>query len=466
MTHQDPEQVFEMQHAAARAGSAPDLHERRERLTRLEKLLQAHATALAEAISEDFGGRSQTETKLLEVLPALRGIRHARRHLARWMKDERRPVDLVFQPAKAWVRYEPLGVVGIIAPWNYPLLLCIAPLTDAIAAGNRVMIKPSDLTPAFTALLSLLIADAFEVDVVSVIAGDVEVAKSFAALPFDHLFFTGSAAVGRSILQAAAPNLTPVTLELGGKTPAIIADDYPLERAVRSIAFGKAVNAGQTCIAPDYLLVPRPKIDTFASLFLKRMQDAYPRLAEDADYSAIISERHAERLRDALAEARAAGCRILSHDSWQETSRRLAPTLVIEPSPESLLMREEIFGPILPVIGYDSVEQAIEIMRSRERPLALYIFSHDQALRARLLDRVTSGGVTINGTLLHIAQDHLPFGGIGSSGMGAYHGHEGFKRFSHMRSVYKVGQVNAFEWLGPPWRGLSRLALRLLGGIR
>jgi coniferyl-aldehyde dehydrogenase len=466
MTNTNLRQAFDQQFSASRSQPAPDVPLRRDRLARLERLLIDNTDAICAAISADFGGRSLSETKLLELLPAVRGIHHARRHVARWMKDERRPVDLVFQPSKAWVRYEPLGVVGIISPWNYPLLLAVSPLTDAIAAGNCALIKPSELTPAFSELLARLIGEHFAPEEVAVVPGDVELAKAFAALPFDHLFFTGSTSVGRSVMRAAAENLTPVTLELGGKSPAIVAEDYPLEKAVQSIAFGKFVNAGQTCIAPDYVLVPRDRIDDVAKAFLARAEEAYPGVIGNEDYSAIITARHRDRLVQALDEVRKSGCEILSHESWTQNSRQCAPTLVIDPPPNSLLMREEIFGPVLPVIGYDTLDEALTLVNGKDRPLALYLFTHDRKVQEEVLSRATSGGVTVNGTLLHIAQEGLPFGGIGPSGIGAYHGREGFKRLSHARAVYKVGPINGFEWFGPPWGLLSRLALRLLGGIR
>lgn len=466
MTNTNLKASFEQQFSASRSMPAPDASLRRDRLVRLERLLIDNTDAICTAISADFGGRSVSETKLLELLPAVRGIHHARRHLARWMKDERRPVDLIFQPSKAWIRHEPLGVIGIISPWNYPLLLAVSPLTDAIAAGNRALIKPSELTPAFSELLARLIGERFAPEEVAVIPGDVEVAKAFAALPFDHLFFTGSTSVGRSVMRSAAENLTPVTLELGGKSPAIVAEDYPLEKAVQSIAFGKFVNAGQTCIAPDYVLVPRKSVKAFSQAFLQRARQAYPDVTGNEDYSAIITARHRDRLAQALDEVRQSGCEILSHESWTQNSRQCAPTLVIDPPPTSLLMREEIFGPVLPVLGYDSLDEALALVNGKDRPLALYLFTHDRTVQEKILSRATSGGVTVNGTLLHIAQEGLPFGGIGPSGMGAYHGHEGFKRLSHARAVYKVGPVNGFEWFGPPWGLLSRLALRLLGGIR
>ena len=440
---------------ASRAAPAADADTRRARLETLATLVRENVERIAEAIDADFGGRSHDETRMLEVLPALRGIRHAQRHVRRWMRQVRRPVDVVFQPASAWLRYEPLGVIGIIAPWNYPLLLSIGPLADALAAGNRAMLKPSELTPRFSELLAQLVARHFPPDLVAVATGGVETARAFSSLPFDHLLFTGSTAVGRQVMRAAAENLTPVTLELGGKSPAFVAADYPLAKAADAIAFGKFLNAGQTCIAPDYVLVPRARMDDFAAAMLDAARRRYPTLAGNADYSAVITPRHRQRLASALDEARAAGARVQALEA-DGAPEKIAPTLVLDPPLDSLLMREEIFGPVLPLVGYDHLEEAIAFAAARERPLALYCFSGDRAVHRRVLDGVTSGGVTLNGTLLHIAQDSLPFGGIGPSGTGAYHGHEGFKRFSHARAVFKVGPVNVFQRLGPPWTGLAR----------
>lgn len=453
---------FDRQRGPSRRDPAPSLAERRASLARLGALVKDHVNVIAEAISADFGGRSRDETDLLEVVPAVRAIAHARRHVARWMRPERRAVDLVFRPARAWVRHEPLGVVGIIAPWNYPLLLAVAPLSDAIAAGNRVMIKPSELTPAFSALLARLIADRFDPAHVTVVTGGVDVAEAFSSLPFDHLLFTGSTAIGRRVMRAAAENLTPVTLELGGKSPAIVAPGFDIRRAARSIAFGKFVNAGQTCIAPDYALVPRPQARAFADAVIAAAAHSYPAIAGNADYSAIISDRHRTRLNDAIDEARAGGATVLTHGDSGNDPARIIPTVVLDAPADGVLMREEIFGPVLPIVPYDDIDQAIDHVRAGERPLALYCFSDDSRVTARVLDGATSGGVTLNGTLLHIAQDALPFGGIGASGMGAYHGRDGFLRFSHPRAVHSIGRINGFEMMGPPWGPLARRAARFL----
>lgn len=450
---------FDLLLSASRTAPSQDAVVRRALLERLATLIHTYADGFSRAISDDFGGRSLDETRFLEIVPTMRAIRYAQKHVARWMRDERRPVDWVFQPAQAWVRHEPLGVVGIVSPWNYPIILSLGPLIDALAAGNRVMLKPSELTPRFSALLAEAIATHFPADQVTVAIGGVETAKDFTALPFDHLLFTGSTAVGRQVMRAAADHLTPVTLELGGKSPAFIAPDYPLDKAAASVTFGKFVNAGQTCIAPDYALVPWAERERFARAVLDAAQRAYPTVAGNSDYSAVLPRQRA-RLLAAVEEARAAGATILNYAD--NDPEKIAPTVVIDPPLDGSLMREEIFGPVLPVIGYHNMDEAIALMNERDRPLALYCFSNIRKVQQMVMDRVPSGGVTLNGTLLHIAQDALPFGGLGASGMGAYHGHEGFLRMSHSRAVHKVGPVNVFERLGPPWRPLARFIAQWL----
>jgi coniferyl-aldehyde dehydrogenase len=459
--------LFDLQHAASRSEPLAGLALRRDRLERLRELVAANEAAFARAISDDFGIRSRTETELLEIVPTLTAIRNARRKVARWMKPERRRVDPTFQPAKAWVRWEPLGVIGIISPWNYPLQLAFSPLVDALAAGNRVMLKPSELTPAFSDLLQRSVAQHFDPAEVAVITGGVEAGQGFSALPFDHLLFTGSTAVGRKVYQAAAANLVPVTLELGGKSPVIVCDDYPLDKAARSIAFGKFINAGQTCIAPDYVLVPRAKAEAMAHALLAQARRSYPAIAGNDDYSALISPRHHARLAQAIDHAEAAGARILRHeDEGAAGQRKIGPTIILDAPPETLFLTEEIFGPVLPVVPYDSLEEAIRFVAERERPLALYCFTKDKNRERQVLDGALSGGVTLNGTLLHVAQENLPFGGVGPSGIGAYHGQEGFKRFSHARAVHKVGFFNAMEKLGPPWGKMAQRLGRALAKRR
>lgn len=449
--------AFDRLHAASRREPPADLELRRDRLERLKIMVRARADQFAAAIADDFGTRAPIETELMELVPTLGAIDHALKNLSKWMRPEKRKVGLNFQPGRAFVQYQPLGVIGIISPWNYPLNLALSPLVDALGAGNRAMLKPSELTPAFSAALAEAIGEAFDEDEVVVVTGGIEVGRAFASLPFDHLLFTGSTAVGREVYKAAAANLVPVTLELGGKSPVILADDYPLAKAARSIAFGKFLNAGQTCIAPDYVLVPEAKAEALAEALLAEVRKSYPDPARDPDYSGVISERHRERLLGAVAAARAKGAKVLAHG--EEAAReagKVAPTIVIGAPEETILASEEIFGPLLPIVPYRRLEDAIAFVNARDRPLALYCFSKQPETQAHVLRNVVSGGATINGTLLHIAQESLPFGGVGPSGIGAYHGVEGFKRFSHARGVFRAGPFIAFERLGPPWGKLAR----------
>ena len=453
--------LFELQHRASRSDGIPSLAVRRDRLRRLGALVHDHAAALTDAVSQDFGTRSRTETEILELAPALGAVQHAQANLARWMKPERRRVGIRFRPGKAWVRHEPLGVIGIISPWNYPVQLAVSPVVDALAAGNRAMLKPSELTPTFSELLRQLVAECFHPAEFAVVTGGVAVGQAFSALPFDHLLFTGSTDVGRKVYQAAAANLTPVTLELGGKSPALVCPDYPLAKAARSIAWGKFINAGQTCIAPDYVLAPRASAAPLAHAILEQARRSYPTVAGNDQYSAIISPRHQERLAHAIEAARTGGAQVLAHEDAGTRERgKIGPTILLDVPAESMILSEEIFGPVLPVVPYDRLEDALAFINARERPLALYCFSNDRRQQERVLDGAISGGVTLNGTIVHVAQEDLPFGGVGPSGIGAYHGREGFRRFSHARAVHKVGFFNALEQLGPPWGKMAEQVAR------
>ncbi len=457
--------LFQLQRTAFLRADLPDHPARRATLTRLEHLILDHAETIVSAISTDFGHRSREETQFGELIPTLNAIRYARRHVRRWMRPERRKVAITFKPASAWVQYQPLGVIGIIVPWNYPLFLSLGPLVDALAAGNRAMIKPSELTPRFSALLQDLIGQSFTEEEVAVVTGGPDVAAAFTHLPFDHLLFTGSTAMGRKVMAAAAENLASVTLELGGKSPAVVCPDYPVPKAAKTITFGKFFNAGQTCIAPDYVLARRSQITELAQEIMAAARRAYPQVAANPDYTSIIDDRHYARLTGAVEEARKAGATVLQHQEIEAVKeRKLGPTVIIDPPRDGLLMREEIFGPVLPVLPYDSLDDAVQTINSRDRPLALYILTNDNSNRERVLNRTISGGVTINGTLLHCAQEDLPFGGIGPSGMGAYHGFEGFKRFSHPRAVYKVGFLNGFEIIGAPYGRLTKIISKFLMG--
>ncbi len=459
-------ELLARQRAAFEREGAPTLDARRATLAALETLIRTHRQEIARAISADFGNRSLDETQLLEVVPLVSWLRHTRRHLARWMRPERRHVSATFQPGRARVLYQPLGVVGVISPWNYPLYLSLGPLIDILAAGNRVMLKPSELTPGFSALLARLLVRYFPQDLVAVVTGDADVAAAFASLRFDHLLFTGSTVTGRKVAAAAAANLVPVTLELGGKSPAIVAADADFARAARSIALGKFFNAGQTCIAPDHAIVPRAMRERFVDDVVRETTALYPRIDGNPDYTAIVSDRHHARLLELLAEAEAGGARLIRPVASQasDNARRLAPVIVLDAPPGCRLLREEIFGPVLPVLTHDGVEDAIAQVNAGERPLALYVFTRSGATRDHVLARTISGGATVNGTLMHIAVEALPFGGVGASGQGSTQGHEGFKRFSHARAVFEVRVFNGFELFRPPYGRFARGAVDLLLG--
>ena len=415
--------TFALQRSAFAANPMPSAEQRIQWLKSLSELLTQQQDALVAAISTDFSNRSADETLLAELLPTVQGIRYARKRLRRWMKPSRRHVGLAFMPASARVIYQPLGVVGIIVPWNYPLFLAIGPLTGALAAGNRVMIKMSESTPVTSQLVKDLLARIFPEDLVSVALGEAEVGMAFSKLPFDHLLFTGATSIGKHVMRAAAENLTPVTLELGGKSPAIVSADVPLEHAAERIAFGKTLNAGQTCVAPDYVLVPRDRVDGFVSAYREVVQRFYPQLKDNPDYTAIINERQLARLTGYLQDAQAKGARIVPIYP-EAQGRRLPQSLVLDVTDDMKLMQDEIFGPLLPVVPYDRIEDAFAYVNARPRPLALYYFGYDKREQQRVLHETHSGGVCLNDTLLHVAQDDMPFGGVGPSGMGHYHGHE------------------------------------------
>ncbi|MCO6188576.1 coniferyl aldehyde dehydrogenase [Rhizobium sp. L1K21] len=457
------EQILARQRAAFQEDIYPPYEVRMERLSRIGKLLDEQSDTLCEAIAEDFGNRSHYETKLLEIAPLKSELRHAKSHLRKWMRPSRRGRSIEFLQMSNWVQYQPLGVVGIMVPWNYPLILALGPLIDVLAAGNRAMIKPSELLPATSALLARLIAQYFPPEEATVIEGGVDIAEMFSALPFDHLIFTGSTAVGKKVMAAAAANLTPLTLELGGKSPTIVAPDYPVEKAARDIAFGKLMNAGQTCIAPDYVLVERKKMDALKQALLKQVDALYPQNTASQQYTSLVGERSFERLKQGLAELQTRNTEVIAAAiSTTETGFNMVPTLVIDPPPDCRLMEEEIFGPILPLVPYDTLQEAIAFVQARPRPLALYIFTNDRSAEDEVLKGTISGNVTINGTLLHIAQSELPFGGVGPSGIGAYHGYDGFKRFSHARGIAKVRFFNPAVLAMPPYGKIANLLGRFM----
>jgi acyl-CoA reductase-like NAD-dependent aldehyde dehydrogenase len=459
----DVRRLFDAQRDAFRRRPNPPAAERRAHLTAIVRLMIDEADAMASAISADFGHRSHHETKVLEVLPALLEAKHARSHVGRWMRPERKATSLWFQPGRTFVVKQPLGVAGIIVPWNYPLLLSAAPLVAALAAGNRAMVKISELTPRFGETLARLIARSFPEDQVAIVNGGVDVAQTFAALPFDHLLFTGSTAVGRHVMRAASEHLTPVTLELGGKSPAIVAPGFPIDVAARRIVWGKCINAGQTCIAPDYVLIPEAQLQPFVEAAGNEVRRLSPDGVESDDYSAVINARHYRRLTDYAADASAKGARIVAlTDGASEAARKMPPTIVTGVDDRMRIMQEEIFGPLLPIKTYGHLDEALAYVADRPRPLAMYYFDDDAARTERVLAESIAGDVTVNDTILHIAQTGLPFGGVGSSGMGQYHGEDGFLTFSKRKGVFVQSRFNATWLLKPPFGTRVERMLRLI----
>lgn len=451
---------FTAMQAASRARPAVPHRLRDERLRALHGLVLDNRKIFGQAISQDFGQRPQAETDLAEIAPILEELRDARHHLPRWMARRRAPVGRWFQPARAFVQPQPLGVIGIVAPWNYPLQLTVAPLIGAFAAGNRAMVKLSEHTPAFAASFAEAVRRALDPDVLSVVTGEASVAEAFCALPFDHLLFTGSTSVGRRVMAAAVTNLTPVTLELGGKSPALIAPDARFDQAVARIMAGKMLNAGQTCIAPDYVLLPRGREQDFIAAARKWVARHYPKLATSPDYTRIINAAQFARLTAALDSAKQAGT--LLHpltETAPDASQRLLPP-VLTTLTTGPLSEDEIFGPVLPLIPYDNLKDAVAHITDRPRPLAFYPFTDNAETRDLLLSQVVAGGVSVNDTLFHVAQSGLPFGGVGASGMGAYHGRAGFDRMSHLMPVFAQSRLNGAGLIAPPYRARFRNLMR------
>lgn len=444
--------ILDCQRAAFLRAGPPGAAQRRADLRRLKAEILRRRTEIVQALKTDFGQRSERESAIVELIPLVQSIDYLVRHLGRWMRPERRHVSLYFRSGSAWVVRQPVGVVGIIAPWNYPVSLALVPLATAIAAGNRAMIKPSELTPATSAIIEKIVQAVFPPQQVAVVTGDAELGAAFSALPFDHILFTGSTAVGRKVAAAAARNLTPVTLELGGKSPAVIEPGFPMRRVADRMAFGKLTNAGQTCIAPDYVLLHEDDKESFATAYQDAAGQLYPGgYVGSPDYTAILNPHHYQRLNGLIQDAEAHGARIIRMGSDSPADHVLAPVLLLDVTPEMAVMQEEIFGPILPVVTYRTPEEAIAFINARPRPLALYYFGDNPSVRDRVLKNTISGNVTLNGTLLHIAQDDLPFGGVGDSGIGAYHGKEGFVALTHPRGIYRQGRFNAATLLQPPF---------------
>ncbi|MBW8852365.1 MAG: coniferyl aldehyde dehydrogenase [Xanthomonadales bacterium] len=456
---------------AAWRAQRPDRAQRMADLDRLKAAFKARMGEMTAAVRADFGHRSEHETLVADGMTVLAEIDHLRRHLRGWMRPQRAAVGWRLWPARAQVRREAVGVVGVMSPWNYPVNLALVPLATAIAAGNHVFLKPSEHTPRTSEWLRALLADVFPADRVAVALGGPEVGAAFSGLPFDHLVFTGSTAVGRKVMAAAAPHLTPLTLELGGKSPAIVAADFPIDQAAARLATGKWFNGGQTCIAPDYVLVDAARRDALVEALRAQVRERYgAELGNAGDYTRVVNDGQYRRLRGYLDDARARGLDVIelaAVDAQRaDAERLLPPTLVLEPGDDATVMQEEIFGPILPIRGYASLDEAMAYVEAHDRPLALYPFSRDRGTVERILGRLVAGGVTVNDTLLHFAAADLPFGGIGPSGMGQYHGRAGFDAFTKPMPVLWQARWNATDLIKPPYRGRIDRLVRWLAGAK
>jgi coniferyl-aldehyde dehydrogenase len=442
--------IFAAQKSAYRANSMPSAPERIERLARLRRVLVQHQNEIAQAISEDFGNRAIEETKIGEVMTCLDSIDYVTKNISKWMKPSKRTMNLLHQPTKGWVAYQPLGVVGIMSPWNYPLLLSIC----ALSSGNHAMIKVSSASANFGLLLEKILADVFPENLVAVINGGGVISDTFCRLPFNFLVFTGSSAIGKTVMAAASENLTPVLLELGGKSPVVIHPSFPIADAAERLAFGKLWNAGQTCVAPDFVLIPRGKTAEFVGQMRKYMSQLYPSLLNNPDFTSIVNEKQYSRLQRYLDDARQKGAKIIEVNPADEDlshSHKIPPTLITDITSDMLVAQEELFGPLLLVVEYDTIDEAIEYINDRPRPLALYYFDYNDERAQYLMDHTHSGQFGINTMLTHIVHSDLPFGGVGNSGMGKYHGHEGFLSMSHGRAVLQVGKLYSVKLLFPPF---------------
>ena len=452
--------------ARLRAAHAADpmrpLAERRDDLARLRAAVLDRQDDIAAAIDADFGGRPAAEALVSDVLPVTQTIDYLHRNLRRFMRPRRRPIAPIYWPGRGRVTPMPKGVVGVLAPWNYPVNLALIPLATALAAGNRVLLKPSELTPATSRLIAEMLSAVFPADKVTTVLGDAELGAALTRLPLDHLFFTGSTGVGRKVMAAAAETLTPVTLELGGKSPVLVDAGFDIDTLARDLVFGKTFNAGQTCIAPDFLLLPRDRTQAFADAWSRELARAFPGGASDAAYTRIISPRHAARLEGLCADARDRGARVIAAPADPAHPTALPPALILDATPEMAVMREEIFGPLLPVLPCDSLDEALALLAARPHPLVLYLFSTSRETTARVRAESLSGTLVVNEMMSHFVQDALPFGGVGESGMGANHGPEGFDAMSHLRGEFEMPRISPIRWARPPRGPLASLARRLL----
>lgn len=451
------QQVFTTQKAAYLMQPEWDITERKKRLTQFKAAFLANKEALITAVSEDYGHRSRYDTLIADILPTVAQFGYTLSRLAKWMKPTRRSPGLLLAPASVTIHYQPVGVVGIVVPWNFPINLAIVPLITCIAAGNRVMLKMSEFTPKTNQVLKQIITSIFDSKDVHIVEGEMALSAAFTQLPFDHLLFTGSTVVGKHVMRAAADNLTPVTLELGGKSPVVVAPDIDIKVAVNRIMLGKSLNAGQICVAPDYILCPRAKVTEFVSEYRKEFNRRYPAAMQNDDYTNIVDDRQYGRLKSWLEDAKQKGAQVETMQdgsSCDDQKHRMLPHLLLETRDDMLLMQNEIFGPLLPILPYDSIDDAIGYIKARPHPLALYIMSFDNATQQKIQRETISGGVAINDTIMHVAAEDAPFGGVGSAGMGHYHGIEGFRTFSKSKTILKQGKFHSTRFVHAPYGSL------------
>ena len=470
-TEQQMTSTLKMQRDAYLNEGVVSAETRIDRLQRGVDVVIKYNEKITDALNADFTCRPREVTLLTDVGAGIAPMKHAIKHLRSWMKPEKRPTMFPFNlfGGRSRIEYQPLGVVGIIAPWNFPINMVFAPLAGVLAAGNRAMIKPSEFTPATSALMAEMIAEAYDPVEVAIFDGGPEVGQAFSNLPFDHMIFTGATSIARHILAAAARNLVPVTLELGGKSPVVVSRSADIEKSLGRIMTGKTLNAGQICLAPDYLLVPEEKLQEVIAAAQKAVAQMYPRILDNPQYTSVINERHFERLNGYLAEASERGQKIIPINpakedfSTQQGTLKIPPTLIPEPANDLKMMEEELFGPLLPIRTYNNFEETISYINSQPRPLAAYYFGDDKQEETALISRTTSGGVCINDVIMQVAQEDLPFGGVGPSGMGAYHGLKGFQTFSHAKSIYRQANINIAKLGGmlPPYGKATESTIKM-----
>ncbi len=459
------ESIFAVQKSNFAQNTSPTIEQRKADLTKLKALILEYKDQIIDAASEDFGHRAYIDTLIADIGPSLQFINYSLKNLKSWMKPSKRHAGLMLTPAKVEVHYQPKGVIGIIVPWNFPIGLALVPLITAISAGNTAMLKMSEFTPAVNRVLREMLAKGFEEKQVSIIEGEVEIASRFSELPFDHIVFTGSTMVGKHVMKAASANLTPVTLELGGKSPTIIDPSFDIADAVERILYSKSLNAGQICVAPDYVLLPRNKVNEFIQAYKAYFKKLYPEGLASKDYSSVVNQRQYDRLKSVVEDAKAKGANVhtLEATSYDDAQHRMTPHIITEVTDDMLVLQDELFGPVLPLVPYDDINDAIEYINAHPRPLALYLMSHNSTIQNNFIHRTHSGGVCINDSLVHVAAEDAPFGGVGPSGMGHYHGEEGFKSLSHAKTVLSRGKYNFTKLMHPPYNGfIKRMVLKVM----